>query len=74
MDKLKAAAQDALRAGISAAIALYVANGQAVFDLNADGWKALAAAAITATLTVILRWLQPGGSYGVRPDEEELSV
>lgn len=74
MDKIKAAAQDALRAGISAAIALYVANGQAVFDLNADGWKALAAAAITAALTVILRWIQPGGSYGIRRDEEDLAV
>lgn len=74
MDKLKAAAQDAARAGISATIALYIANGQAVFDIEADGWKALAAAGITAALTVILRWLQPGGEYGRRKADEEPAV
>jgi hypothetical protein len=62
--KAKNMAMDAARAGIAAMIALYLANGQAIFDLNEDGVKALVAAGITATLTVVLRWLQPGGEYG----------
>lgn len=62
--KVKNAAMDAARAGIAAMIALYLANGQAIFDLNDEGIKALAAAGITAALTVVLRWLQPGGDYG----------
>lgn len=62
--KAKTAAMDAARAGIAAMIALYLANGQAIFDLGEDALKALAAAGITAALTVVLRWLQPGGEYG----------
>lgn len=62
--KAKNMAMDAARAGIAAMIALYLANGQAIFDLGEDGVKALVASGITATLTVVLRWLQPGGEYG----------
>ena len=62
--KAKNAAMDAARAGIAAMIALYLANGQAIFDLNDEGVKALLAAGVTAALTVALRWLQPGGEYG----------
>jgi hypothetical protein len=62
---MKQALTDAVRSALSAVVALYLANGQSVFDLGVDGWKTLAAAAITGALTVILRWVQPGGEYGM---------
>lgn len=62
---MKSALTDAARAAVAAIIALYISQGVAVFDLGSEGWKALAAAGITAGLTVVLRWLQPGGDYGM---------
>lgn len=64
-DQIIAAALDALQAGLSTAIAVFLGLGVSIFDLNGDGVKAVAASAISAALLVLQRWLDEDNTrYG----------
>jgi hypothetical protein len=64
-DQIIAAALDALQAGLSTAIAVFLGLGVSIFDLTGDGAKAVAASAISAALLVLQRWLDEDNTrYG----------
>ena len=64
-DQIIAAALDALQAGLSTAIAVFLGLGVSIFDLDGDGVKAVAASAISAALLVLQRWLDEDNTrYG----------
>ena len=64
-DQIIAAALDALQAGLSTAIAVFLGLGVSILDLNGDGVKAVAASAISAALLVLQRWLDEDNTrYG----------
>lgn len=64
-DQIIAAALDALQAGLSTAIAVFLGLGVSIFDLDGDGIKAVAASAISAALLVLQRWLDEDNTrYG----------
>ena len=64
-DQIIAAGLDALQAGLSTAIAVFLGLGVSIFDLTGDGAKAVAASAISAALLVLQRWLDEDNTrYG----------
>jgi hypothetical protein len=64
-DQIIAAGLDALQAGLSTAIAVFLGLGVSIFDLTGDGAKAVAASAISAALLVLQRWLdEDNARYG----------
>jgi biotin carboxyl carrier protein len=64
-EQIIAAALDALQAALSTAIAVFLGLGVSIFDLTGDGFKAVAASAISAALLVLQRWLdEDNTAYG----------
>lgn len=63
--QIKAMAIEAARTALATALAMWVAMGVDIWSLDTDAVKALSAAAIAAGVQVVLRYLQPGGEYGV---------
>jgi hypothetical protein len=49
---------------------MWVAMGVDIWSLDADALKALSAAAVAAGVQVVLRYLQPGGEYGIGADKK----
>ena len=48
------------RVFITAALAAYIATGVAPWEIDAEGWKAIAAAGIAATVLTVYNYLRPG--------------
>ncbi|CAB4199482.1 hypothetical protein UFOVP1336_41 [uncultured Caudovirales phage] len=63
--QIKVVIEEALRTATATALALWIGMGVDIWSLNTDSLKALSAAAIAAAVQVVLRYLQPGGSYGI---------
>ena len=63
--QIKAIVQEAARTAAATALAMWVAMGVDIWSLDADALKALSAAAVAAGVQVVLRYLQPGGDYGI---------
>lgn len=45
---------------IAAALAAYIAIGAAPWDIDAEGWKTVVAAGISATVLTIYNFVRPG--------------
>ena len=66
---IKAMATDAARTALACSLGMVIAAGS-VFEIGADAWKGIAAAAIAAALAVVLRYIQPGGDYGRKANKD----
>jgi hypothetical protein len=68
--KLVAILTEAARTASATALAMWVAMGVDIWSLDADALKALSAAAVAAGVQVVLRYLQPGGEFGIGADKK----